>query len=127
MTARDSDFDGALDVGLPFNIGEIDIVALMGREEFFEIALGGLQRAFAAQEGKGLAQITHTVNSDSSYHGRFLGIGLWHKERLLAASARLDRYRQDTGDSADRPVERFQLQIGATLVGLQQLFVEIPE
>ena len=105
MTARDSDFDGTLDVGLPFNISEIDVVALMGREKFLEIATRRLQHAFASQECECLAQITHTINGDASYHGRFLGIGRWHKERLLAASAGFNRHWQDTGDGTDRPIE----------------------
>ena len=55
MAAGDRDFDGALNVGLPFNIAEIDIVALMGREKFLKIAARRLQHAFVAKERERLA------------------------------------------------------------------------
>ena len=105
MPAGDRDFDGAFNVALAFHVSEIDIIALMAREEFFEITPGRLQRTFPAQKSKRLAQITDTVNGDSSYHGRFLSIGLWNEQRLLAAFTRLDCHWQYACHRTDRSIQ----------------------
>ena len=52
MTAGNGHFQRALYVPLSLHIREIDLVALMGREEFIEIAAGGLKGAFAAKKRK---------------------------------------------------------------------------
>ena len=55
MAAGDRDFDGTLNVTLSFDIAEIDVVGLMGREKFLKIAACRLQHAFVAKERERLA------------------------------------------------------------------------
>ena len=55
MPAGDRDFDGAFHVTLTFDIGEIDVVVLVGREKRTEIAANRLQFRFSPNELKGFA------------------------------------------------------------------------
>ena len=48
VTAGDRDFDRAFHVSLAFHVGEIDIVILMRREKFGQIAAHGGERCLSA-------------------------------------------------------------------------------
>ena len=88
MTAGDCDLDRAFHVSLPFHVGEIDIVGLMGCKKTSEIAACRQKWEFAAQKLKGLPKILHAVDVDLFHHGGFERVCLRNKQRLFAASSR---------------------------------------
>src|SRR6185369_7670581 len=106
VTAGDGYLDGTLDVSLTFYIAEIDIIILVGSEEFAQISARGQERDFAAQKGERLPQILHTVYVDLVDHRGFERVGFGHEQRSLAAASRLKGDRQHAFHGANGTVER---------------------
>ena len=92
-------------MALAFDVGEIDVVILVRREELAEIAAHRLQFRFAPNELIGFPQILHAENFDPLDHRGFARIRRRHDDRRVPASARFERDRQHAFHGAHRAIE----------------------
>lgn len=89
VSAGDGDLERAFDVGLPFDIAEIDLVILVGGEEFFHVAAHRLEDEFTPEKRIGLAQISDTVDGNAVDHCGLARVCRGNEKSLLSASPRL--------------------------------------
>lgn len=105
VAAGDGDFEGALDVGLAFDVFEVDFVAALGAKEFLTIELEGGDGAFAGEVVIGLVEVGDGDDFDAFSDGGFGGVLGGDEDFLAAAVLGFDGDGEDAFDGADGSVE----------------------
>jgi hypothetical protein len=95
VSAGRRNFQGALDVLLAFDFGEIIFVVVGVREDFFDVHLGRRQADFAFQKLRGLAKILHGDDLQSGDHSRLGGVFGGHERADFSIRLRLERDGQN--------------------------------
>jgi hypothetical protein len=113
VAPRGGDLDGALDVGLAADVGEVDGVRRGRGDRVDRPDLG--QRALAAQEGEQALQALRAQAPDAADEGGLAGAGGGDDRLLHAAFARRRDHGEHAGHGPHQAVQRQLAQHRASL------------